>query len=55
LTAVAAMPLIEREEEDQETCDIIEYQGHISLWDGTQPVCLTVAGENVESGSLVSV
>lgn len=55
LTAVAAMPLIEREEEDQETCDIIEYQGHISLWDGTQPVCLTVAGENVENGSLVSV
>ncbi|KAG7562822.1 hypothetical protein FFLO_01777 [Filobasidium floriforme] len=49
------MPLFERDGEGQETCDIIEYQGHISLWDGTQPVCLTVAGENVENGSLVSV
>lgn len=55
LTAVTAMPLFERDGEGQETCDIIEYQGHISLWDGTQPVCLTVASENVENGSLVSV
>ena len=54
LTAIAAIPLETRHDgEDHDTCEILEYQGHISLWDGDQPVCLTVVGDAVENGSLL--
>lgn len=55
LMAARAIPLEPRHDGedhgmDNETCEITEYQGHISLWDGDQPVCLTVVGDHVENG-----